>query len=151
MITTARDASHSYYALNVGFELSPGKTDLGTVYAVSAETGATTWLYEQRTSTTSVVATGGGLLFLGDTGGGFLALDQANGEGALARGTRLTRYRVPDYLRGGRTPVRGGEYRILGNHREFSPHDAGGEAEFREQPVRVRVAEIIASHPRLQG
>ena len=80
LITTARDASHSYYALNVGFELSPGKTDLGSVYAVSAETGATTWLYEQRASTTSVVATGGGLLFLGDTGGGFMALDQESGE-----------------------------------------------------------------------
>ena len=80
LITTARDASHSYYALSVGFELSPGKTDLGSVYAVSAETGATTWLYEQRASTTSVVATGGALLFLGDTGGGFMALDQANGE-----------------------------------------------------------------------
>ena len=80
LITTARDASHSYYALNVGFELSPGKTDLGSVYAVSAETGATTWLYEQRASTTSVVATGGALLFLGDTGGGFMALDQENGE-----------------------------------------------------------------------
>ena len=80
LITTSRDASHSYYALSVGFELSPGKTDLGSVYAVSAQTGATTWLYEQRASTTSVVATGGGLLFLGDTGGGFMALDQANGE-----------------------------------------------------------------------
>ena len=80
LITTDRDASHSYYALNVGFELSPGKTDLGTVYAVSAETGATTWLYEQRASTTSVVATGGGLLFFGDTGGGFMALNQENGE-----------------------------------------------------------------------
>ena len=80
LITTDRDASHSYYALNVGFELSPGKTDLGAIYAVSAETGATTWLYEQRASTTSVVATGGGLLFFGDTGGGFMALDQENGE-----------------------------------------------------------------------
>ena len=58
LITTDRDASHSYYALSVGFELSPGKTDLGAVYAVSAETGATVWLYEQRASTTSVVATG---------------------------------------------------------------------------------------------
>ena len=80
LITTDRDASHSYYALSVGFELSPGKTDLGSIYAVSAETGATTWLYEQRASTTSVVATGGGLLFFGDTGGGFMALDQENGE-----------------------------------------------------------------------
>ena len=80
LITTDRDASHSYYALSVGFELSPGKTDLGSIYAVSAETGATTWLYEQRASTTSVVATGGGLLFFGDTGGGFMALDQEKGE-----------------------------------------------------------------------
>ena len=92
-ITTSRDASHSYYALSVGFELSPGKTDLGAVYAVSAETGATTWLYEQRASTTSVVATGGGLLFLGDTGGGFLALDQSHRRpmACITSGIRQTR------------------------------------------------------------
>ena len=80
LVTTSRDASHAIYAISVGFELSPGKTDLGAIYAVSAETGATIWLYEQRASTTSVVATGGGLLFVGDTGGGFMALDQDNGE-----------------------------------------------------------------------
>ena len=61
-------------------ELAPGKDKLGTVYAISVETGDTTWLYEQRASTTSLVATGGRLLFGGDTNGRFKAYDQDTGE-----------------------------------------------------------------------
>ena len=48
--------------------------------AISAETGATTWLYEQRAATMSLVATGGGLLFGGDVNGRFRAFDQETGE-----------------------------------------------------------------------
>ena len=50
------------------------------MYAISAETGKTEWLYEQRASTTSLVTTGGGLLFGGDTAGRFKAYDQDTGE-----------------------------------------------------------------------
>ena len=79
LTTTAPDASHRAYALSVRFQLSAGKDKLGAIYAVSAATGKTEWLYEQRASTTSLVATGGGLLFGGDTAGRFKALDQRTG------------------------------------------------------------------------
>ena len=80
LTTTAPDASHRAYALSVRFQLSSGKDKLGSIHAISAATGKTAWLYEQRASTTSLVATGGGLLFGGDTAGRFKALDQSTGE-----------------------------------------------------------------------
>ena len=45
-----------------------------------AETGETLWKYEQRASTTSLIATGGGLIFGGDSNGRFRAFDQETGE-----------------------------------------------------------------------
>ncbi len=80
LTTTAPDASHRSYALSVKFSLSQGKENLGSIYAISAETGETKWLYEQRASTTSLLATGGGLIFGGDIAGRFKALDEATGE-----------------------------------------------------------------------
>lgn len=59
--------------------LAPGKTDLGAIYAISAETGRVLWKKEQRAATTSLVATGSGLLFGGDTNGRFRAYDQESG------------------------------------------------------------------------
>ena len=64
----------------MGHELAPGKVNLGSIHAISVDSGETQWLYEQRTSTTSLVATGSGLLFGGDTGGRFKAFDQNTGE-----------------------------------------------------------------------
>ena len=46
----------------------------------SAETGAIPWKYEQRAATTSLVATGGGLVFGGDAKGRFRTLDHETGE-----------------------------------------------------------------------
>ena len=80
LTTTDPSASHTIYALSVRHELAPGTENLGTVYAISAETGRTVWLHEQRASTTSLVATGGGLLFGGDTNGRFKAYSQETGE-----------------------------------------------------------------------
>jgi alcohol dehydrogenase (cytochrome c) len=68
------------YALAARHELAPGTDQLGTVRAISVETGETAWLYEQRAATTSLVATGGGLLFGGDVNGRFRAFDQDTGE-----------------------------------------------------------------------
>ena len=48
--------------------------------AISVETGATAWKYEQRAGTTSLVATAGGVLFGGDANGRFRALDQSSGK-----------------------------------------------------------------------
>ena len=71
---------NSFLALTMREEIAPGTDQLGTVQAISAETGEILWRYEQRASTTSLVATGGGLIFGGDANGRFRALDQATGE-----------------------------------------------------------------------
>ena len=68
------------YALAARHQITPGTEDLGTVRAISVETGETSWLYEQRAGTMSLVATGGGLLFGGDANGRFRAFDQETGE-----------------------------------------------------------------------
>ena len=74
-----RDAE-IHYALAVRNEFAPGTDQLGTVQAISAETGATEWLHEQRAATMSLVATGGGLVFGGDVNGRFRAFDDETGE-----------------------------------------------------------------------
>ena len=68
------------YRLAARIELAPGTDQLGTVQAISVETGETAWLYEQRAATTSLVTTGGGLVFGGDVNGRFRAFDQETGE-----------------------------------------------------------------------
>ena len=77
----ARTESRSEtYAIAYRHQLAPGTDNAGTVRAISVETGETTWLYEQRTATMSLVATGGGLVFGGDVNGRFRALDHETGE-----------------------------------------------------------------------
>ncbi len=68
------------YALAVRNEIAPGTDQVGTVQAISAETGATAWQHEQRAATTSLVATGGGLVFGGDANGRFRAFDDRTGD-----------------------------------------------------------------------
>ena len=60
-------------------ELAPGVEELGMVLAISAETGATLWRHDQRAATTSLAATGGGLVFGGDANGRFRAHDHETG------------------------------------------------------------------------
>ena len=79
MATTENDAS-VLYALTMREQISPGTDQLGTVQAISVETGEITWKYEQGAYTTSLVTTGGGLIFGGDANGRFRALDQETGE-----------------------------------------------------------------------
>jgi len=68
------------YSVAYRHQLAPGVEQLGTVQAISAETGKTEWLYEQRAGTMSLVATGGGLVFGGDVNGRFRAFDHETGE-----------------------------------------------------------------------
>ena len=69
-----------WYALRVRTQLTPGVEQLGTIQAISAETGETTWTHDQDAFTMSLVATGGGLVFGGDANGRFKALDHETGE-----------------------------------------------------------------------
>ena len=78
LATTAAGTSH--YALAVRNQIAPGTDQVGTVHAISAETGETVWLHEQRSATMSLVTTGGGLVFGGDVNGRFKAWDQETGE-----------------------------------------------------------------------
>jgi outer membrane protein assembly factor BamB len=50
------------------------------VQAISVETDRITWKYEQRAGMRSLVGTGGGLIFGGDTNGRFMAFDQETGK-----------------------------------------------------------------------
>ena len=77
-------------------QIAPGTDQVGAVYAISAETGATAWVYEQRAGTTSLIATGGGLVFGGDGNGRFRALDHETGESLweINLGTSVTGFPV---------------------------------------------------------
>ena len=70
----------SLYGLGVRTQIAPGTDMVGTVQAISAETGAVLWKHEQRAATSSLVATGGGLVFGGDHNGRFRAFDHETGE-----------------------------------------------------------------------
>ena len=74
------DEGLAIYQLAARFQMAPGTDQLGTVWAISAETGRSTWVQEQRAATLSLVTTGGGLVFGGDVNGRFRALDQETGE-----------------------------------------------------------------------
>jgi alcohol dehydrogenase (cytochrome c) len=78
--TTAKRDPARVYGLNMPNQLAPGTENVGTVHAISAETGKTLWKYEQRAGMLSLVATGGGLVFGGDTAGRFRAFDERSGK-----------------------------------------------------------------------
>ena len=78
-LTAGGQGGLEIYALAARHQIAPGEDQLGTIRAVSAETGRTLWLHEQRAATMSVMATGGGLVFGGDLNGRFKALDQETG------------------------------------------------------------------------
>ncbi len=68
------------YGFSTEYIAAPGATNIGVVWAISAEKGTTVWKHEQRVGVLSLVATGGGLVFGGDVAGNFHALDDATGE-----------------------------------------------------------------------
>src|SRR5690606_22934900 len=68
------------YGLQMPNVIAPGTENVGSVWAISAETGRTLWKYEQRAGVLPVVATGGGLVFSGDAAGMFRALDDRAGK-----------------------------------------------------------------------
>ena len=72
--------ANSAYGLNVRQQMAPGADKVGTIYAVSVETGKTLWKFDNRAGVLSLAATGGGLIFGGDANGRFRALDQDTGK-----------------------------------------------------------------------
>jgi alcohol dehydrogenase (cytochrome c) len=78
-VTAIADSPSTAYAIQNRLQITPGTDKVGTVQAISVETGKTVWKYEQRAGAMSLVATGGGLIFGGDTVGHFRAFDQNTG------------------------------------------------------------------------
>ena len=62
--TPGDETASALYAIAWRSQLAPGTDQVGTVQAISAETGEITWTYEQRAATMSLVATGGVLASL---------------------------------------------------------------------------------------
>ncbi|HEX5420631.1 MAG TPA: PQQ-binding-like beta-propeller repeat protein [Gammaproteobacteria bacterium] len=83
MEATATGKNHppgNVYALDTKVEIAPGAKNVGTIWAISAQSGATAWKHEQRAAELSLMSTGGGLLFGGDVNGRFSAYDQRTGK-----------------------------------------------------------------------
>ena len=83
MLATATrdgDVGNQLYQLVPRHQLTPGFDQLGTIRAISVESGQTRWQYDQRAMTMSLVATGGGLVFGGDANGRFRAFDHETGS-----------------------------------------------------------------------
>jgi alcohol dehydrogenase (cytochrome c) len=74
-----RDPS-KVYGIRMVPQLAPGTKMVGSVWAISAETGATAWKIEQQAGALSLAVTAGGLVFGGDANGHFRALDDRNGK-----------------------------------------------------------------------
>lgn len=68
------------YAINNHTVIAPGAKNVGTIRAISAETGKSVWRYDQRAGVTALVATAGGVVFGGDVAGKFRALDSSTGN-----------------------------------------------------------------------
>ena len=74
-----RGPGGSLYGIRMRETDVPGEQG-GTVQAISAETGELAWRYREDTVMTSLMATGGGLIFGGDRSGRFRALNDETGE-----------------------------------------------------------------------
>jgi PQQ-dependent dehydrogenase (methanol/ethanol family) len=68
------------YGFDSEYITAPGATEVGAVWAISAEKGTTLWKHEQRSGVMSLVTTGGGLVFGGDVSGAFKAYDDTTGK-----------------------------------------------------------------------
>ena len=79
-MTAIEDNPKTAYAIQSNNQIAPGTDKVGSVHAISVETGKTVWKYEQRAGYMSLVATGGGLVFGGDANGLFRAFDQNTGN-----------------------------------------------------------------------
>ena len=130
----------SFYAIRSRTQITPGTDKVGTVYAISVETGKTVWKYEQRAGMMSLVATGGGLVFGGDTNGHFRALDQDSGKvlWEVNVGSPVTGYPIA-YAVSGKQFIAVSTGKLAG---ELRPHDidAGAASEQLERRFCILAA-----------
>jgi PQQ-dependent dehydrogenase (methanol/ethanol family) len=101
-VTAIPDSPTTFYAIQNNNQIAPGTDKIGTIHAISVETGKTVWKYEQRAGYLSLVATGGGLIFGGDANGHFRAFDQNTGNVLwdINLGSPVTGYPITYSVRG---------------------------------------------------
>ncbi len=80
IITGAGEGPPQGYGINFRMQLAPNKTTVGRLDAVSARTGESLWRFEEPAGTMSVMTTGGGLVFAGNTNRRFRAFDAVSGD-----------------------------------------------------------------------
>ena len=68
------------YGIAFNMRLAPNKATVGRLDAVSARTGKSLWRFEEPAGVMSVMTTGGGLVFAGNTNRRFRAWDAATGD-----------------------------------------------------------------------
>jgi alcohol dehydrogenase (cytochrome c) len=74
-------AGPGIYGMAARSFLAPEAGDnVGVIHAINAVTGRTEWTWAQRAGMQSLMTTGGGLLFAGDSHGRFRAMDQQDGK-----------------------------------------------------------------------
>ena len=93
------------YQLAARFQLAPGTDQLGSVWAISAETGKTSWLHEQRAATQALVATGGGWCSGATPTGAFAPSIRSRGRcyGRSTSARRFAAFRSPTQSTDGNT------------------------------------------------
>ena len=111
------------YSLLATHEITPGADNVGTVRAISAETGATQWLEEYRPRTPVAGRHRRWPALRRRLRRPLPRARSGHGEDALGDQPRCGGRRLPDHLQRRRTPVRRGHHR-----RRLQPADAGDPA-----------------------
>jgi alcohol dehydrogenase (cytochrome c) len=95
-VTLAKPDAEALYGISGRDKLAAGAKGIGSVFAVSAETGRTGWKFDMAGTALSMVTTGGGLVFGGDIEGNFRAFDQNTGAVVweVNLGSSLTGYPI---------------------------------------------------------
>ena len=136
--TLSRPSPDSLYGLRNEQQIAPNGTNVGSIYAISVETGKTLWKYEQRAGMMSLLSTAGGLVFGGDTNGRFRAFDQRDGPDLVGSESRLADLGLPGQLRRRRQAVRRRQHGLLVDGDGRQPPDARADPKPRQQSVRLR-------------
>jgi hypothetical protein len=119
---------------------------VGSVWAISAETGVTTWKVEQPAGMLSLAVTAGGLVFGGDANGHFKAVDDRSGKVPwdMNLGSSVSGYPISFCLRG--QAVRRRDHTGPSGGRQCrSARRPGPDAGQRAKCVRLRAA-VVATH-----
>jgi PQQ-dependent dehydrogenase (methanol/ethanol family) len=124
MAVLDKPSPDSLYGIGGSPKPGPKDQNVGTVQAISVETGAIVWKFEQRAVHYSLVATGGGLLFGGDANGRARAFDQKTGKvlWEINLGSPLTGFPITYAVRGRQyVAMSTGSAVLLGQTAAFTP------------------------------